>query len=273
VFDTASLVEPLPISVSLGGGALTTCISNADGYAVVNVTGGVPPYRYQIGNIVQNSDTFAHLGVGIYSILVTDVNGCQGNTTLTIASIGSLAVTLTANPNYVLAREPVQLEAVATSDTAIIAYFWSPLDSLNFSGCADTTQCDDPIATPSVSQVYTVTVENARGCTVTDTVSVTIAKEPSIFIPTAFTPNGDNLNDRFEFDILGAVSADVKIWNRWGEKVFDNPSQPNGINDTHGWDGTFHSKEVQYDSYTYQLVISYFDGHQQTIAGTVVVMR
>jgi gliding motility-associated-like protein len=272
VLDSATLTAPTPITVSIGS-ALTTCVSSADGYAVVNVTGGLPPYTYQLGSTIQSSDTFTHLTVGSYVLIVTDVNGCQGSTTLTINPTGNLAVTLSANPSYALAKEPVQLEAVATSDTTIIAYFWSPLDSLSFSGCADSTDCSDPIATPSVSQVYTVTVENAHGCTVTDTISVTIAKLPSIFIPSAFTPNGDGLNDRFEFDILGAVSADVQIWNRWGERVFNNPAQPNGINDTHGWDGTLSGKEVQYDTYTYQFVVTFFDGHQQTIAGTVVVMR
>jgi gliding motility-associated-like protein len=272
VLDTAAIVAPAPIDVTIGT-ALTTCISSADGYAVVNVTGGVPPYTYQLGTAIQHTDTFTNLAVGVYTLLVTDANGCQGNTVLTINSTGNLAVTLSATPNVVLAKEPVQLEAAATSDTTIIKYIWNPLDSLNFSGCADSTDCDDPIATPTATHLYAVTVENARGCTVTDTVRVTVSSEPSIFIPTAFTPNGDNLNDRFEFDILGAKSANVQIWNRWGERVFSNPAQPNGINDTHGWDGKLNGDLVQYDTYTYQFVVLYFDGHQQTISGTVVVMR
>jgi gliding motility-associated-like protein len=272
VLDTATLVTPLAINVSIGAGT-TSCVSSADGYAVVNVTGGVPPYTYQLGSTIQSGDTFTRLTVGVYTVLVSDVNGCQGSTTLTINSTGNLAVTLTATPNYVLARQPVQLEAIATSDTTIIAYLWSPLDSLNFSGCADTTQCPDPIATPSVSQVYMVTVENAHGCTVTDTVSVTIAKETSIFIPTAFTPNNDGLNDLFVFDILGATTVNVQIWNRWGERVYSNPAQANGMTTTQAWDGKEGGKDVQFDTYTYQFDVTYYDGHHQTITGTVVVMR
>jgi gliding motility-associated-like protein len=100
-----------------------------------------------------------------------------------------------------------------------------------------------------------------------------VSDHPSIFIPSAFTPNGDGLNDRFEFDILGATSVNVDIWNRWGEKVFNNPAQPNGTNDTHGWDGLFKGQAVPYDTYTYQFVVTYFDGHQETISGTVIVMK
>jgi gliding motility-associated-like protein len=240
---------------------------------VINVTGGVQPYTYQLGTTIQQSDTFTNLSVGTYTVLVTDANRCQGNTSLVINSTGNLAVTLSANPSFILSREPSQLSAVATSDTSIIAYIWSPLDSLNFSGCVDSTDCSDPIATPSSTHLYRVTVENARGCTVSDTVRVTVSDHPSVFIPTAFSPNGDGLNDRFEFDILGARTISVDIWNRWGEKVFSNPAQPNGTNDTHGWDGTFRGKTVQYDTYTYQFVVTYFDGHQETMSGTVIVMK
>jgi gliding motility-associated-like protein len=272
VLDTATVVTPAPILVSIGS-SLTTCLSSADGYAVVNVTGGVAPYTYQLGSTIQSTDTFTHLAVGTYTIQVTDANGCQGNVTINITSSSNLAVNLTATPDVILAREPVQLEANATSDTTITHYIWNPLDSLNFSGCADSTDCSDPIATPGATHLFTVTVRNAKGCEVSDTVRVTVSNQPSVFIPTAFTPNGDGLNDRFEFDILGARSASVDIWNRWGEKVFSNPNQANGINDTHGWDGKLNNKDVEYDTYTYQLVVTYFDGHQQTITGTVMVMR
>ena len=150
---------------------------------------------------------------------------------------------------------------------------WLPQDSiLNFSNCVDSGECS-ATAAPSVTQVYTVVVQNARGCTATDTVTVTVSRQPYVFIPSAFTPNGDGLNDRFEFDVLGAVSANVQIWNRWGENVFSNPAQPNGMNDTHGWDGTFKGKNVEYDTYTYQFVVTYYDGHTQNMTGTVVVMR
>jgi gliding motility-associated-like protein len=272
VSDSAMLTAPLPIAVSIDS-AQVKCISSSNGFAIVTVSGGVYPYTYQLGNTIQSSDTFSNLMVGNYTVLVTDANQCQGNTTLVVTSTGSLAVTLSASPNFVLAREPVQLNAVATSDTSITRYIWSPLDSLNFSGCADSTDCSDPIATPSSTHLYTVTVENARGCFVTDTVRVTISDHPSVFIPSAFTPNGDNLNDKFEFDILGAKTVNVQIWNRWGEKVFSNPAQANGTADTHGWDGFYKGQIVQYDTYTYQFTVTYFDGHNQNMAGTVVVMR
>jgi gliding motility-associated-like protein len=105
---------------------------------------------------------------------------------------------------------------------------------------------------------------------VTDTVSVTIAKETSIFIPTAFTPNNDGLNDLFVFDILGATTVNVQIWNRWGERVYSNPAQANGMTTTQAWDGKEGGKDVQFDTYTYQFDVTYYDGHHQTITGLIL---
>jgi gliding motility-associated-like protein len=242
---------------------------------VINVTGGNGPYSYQLGSTIQSTDTFTNLSVGTYTLVVKDANGCEGSTSLDVRAPGYFTVDLTATPNYILSGESVQLNASAQTDTAPgqIVYQWNPADSLNFQGCTDSANCNDPIANPHRTRTYTVTAINARGCVVMDTVLVTVSSQPSIFIPTAFTPNGDGLNDRFEFAILGSVSADVQIWNRWGEKVYSNPNQLNGITNTTGWDGSFRGKGVQYDTYTYQLNVTYTDGHKENIAGTVVVMK
>ena len=124
-----------------------------------------------------------------------------------------------------------------------------------------------------ITQTYTVTVVNARGCSVTSTVKVTVNTTSSVFVPSAFTPNGDGLNDFFAFDILGATTVDVHIWNRWGELVYSNAAQPNGMATTNAWDGTFNGKRAEYDTYTYQFVVTYYDGHTQNMAGTVTVLR
>jgi gliding motility-associated-like protein len=272
--DSATLTSPVPISAttSIGG---ATCVSASDGYVVINVTGGNGPYSYQLGSTIQSTDTFTNLSVGTYTLVVKDANGCEGSTSLDVRAPGYFTVDLTATPNYILSGESVQLNASAQTDTAPgqIVYQWNPADSLNFQGCTDSANCNDPIANPHRTRTYTVTAINARGCVVMDTVLVTVSSQPSIFIPTAFTPNGDGLNDRFEFAILGSVSADVQIWNRWGEKVYSNPNQLNGITNTTGWDGSFRGKGVQYDTYTYQLNVTYTDGHKENIAGTVVVMK
>lgn len=274
LLDTALVVSPQPIVVTIGVNS-STCPGSNVGIVVVTATGGLAPYNYALGSITQASDTFRNLGVGTYSVVVTDINGCQGDAPLTVGAVGTFTDTLTASPNVILAGEIVHLYARASTDTGttITSYIWFPADSMDFSGCGSPADCDSPTVRPTQTQDYIVTVVNARGCRITDTVHVTVSNQPSVFIPLAFTPNGDGLNDRFEFDILGATTVNVQIWNRWGELVYSNPSQPNGIDNISGWDGTFRGQLAAYDTYTYQFDVTYYDGHHQTIAGTVTILR
>jgi len=114
---------------------------------------------------------------------------------------------------------------------------------------------------------------NADSCFAYDTISIEVQVQPSAFIPSAFTPNNDNLNDRFEFDILGATNIDISIFDRWGEKVYENKNQPNGITNTHGWDGTKDGKALPFDTYVYQMDVTFFDGFIKNMSGTVTIMR
>ena len=72
------------------------------------------------------------------------------------------------------------------------------------------------------SMVYHVTVSNAGGCTSGDDIKVIVFKtQPDIFVPTAFTPNGDGLNDRLKAIPVGIKEFQyLKVFNRWGELVF-----------------------------------------------------
>lgn len=144
---------------------------------------------------------------------------------------------------------------------------------LNFDGCANAQLCNSPLAAPKTTTTFTVYAMNADSCVVSDTVTVTVLNQPSQFIPTAFTPNGDGLNDRFEFDILGAKRIEMAIFNRWGERVYYNADQQNGITGSNGWDGTIGGKRAPFDTYVYRMVITYFDGIEKTVEGTVAIMN
>ena len=81
------------------------------------------------------------------------------------------------------------------------------------------------------------------------------------------------LNDHFQFAILGANTIDVSIYNRWGEQVYHNPAQTNGVSGTDGWDGTVNGKAAPDDSYVYQMKVTYFDNTVKTKSGTVTIVR
>lgn len=88
-----------------------------------------------------------------------------------------------------------------------------------------------------------------------------------LFIPTAFTPNGDAINDIFFVRGESIVSLDLAICNQWGELVFQT-SDP-----TEGWLGDFRGKEAQQGTYTYVANVILTSGQKERIAGHITLLR
>ncbi|MBL7778628.1 MAG: gliding motility-associated C-terminal domain-containing protein [Chitinophagales bacterium] len=249
------------------------CFNTSTGVVSVTATGGVSPLTYQLNGITQTTNSFTGLAPGNYVVTVKDINGCEGNTTFTIAEASQISVSLTATEQVILTGMSVQLNASTTSTTSVISHVWAPVSVFNFSSCSDPGNCASPYVSPLSTTTFVVSVMNADSCVATDTVTVVVNNEQSKFIPTAFTPNGDGLNDRFEFDVLGATNLEVSIYNRWGQRVYYNESQPNGITGNYGWDGMFDGKAAPDDTYVYRITITYFNTVKRDIEGTVNIMR
>jgi gliding motility-associated-like protein len=86
-------------------------------------------------------------------------------------------------------------------------------------------------------------------------------------VPTAFTPNGDRLNDSFNALASGISEYDMQIYNRWGQMIFRTNSL------TAGWNGKFLNADQPIGAYTY--MISYTDnaGVRQLVHGTFTLIR
>ena len=140
-------------------------------------------------------------------------------------------------------------------------YSWSPATGLS---C---TSCQSPLASPTVTTTYTVSYTNAFGCMSTDTVTVDVIIAYSIFIPSAFSPNGDNVNDILWVRGAGIKTLNFVVYDRFGEKVFESSN----IND--GWDGTFHGKDMNTGIYVWYVNADFYDGTTQTLKGDVSLVR
>lgn len=95
---------------------------------------------------------------------------------------------------------------------------------------------------------------NEFGCSAYDSVNVWIYPEITLFVPNAFTPNGDGINDVFSVSVSGIVSYEISIFNRWGEIIYKStdPSQ--------AWDGTHHKVKVPAGVYQYIIrAVDYLD--------------
>jgi gliding motility-associated-like protein len=138
-------------------------------------------------------------------------------------------------------------------------YHWSPAK-----GLSDTTAAN-PVASPTVTTTYTVTVTTPGGCVVTDTVTVFVL--PQVVIPSGFTPNGDGQNDVWNIrNIDQFPNAVVELFNRWGEELFRSVGYKTP------WDGTYDNKPLPVGTYYY--IIDLHDPRfPKAYTGPVTIMR
>ena len=270
-FDSVWLTEPSQVSVAFQPTGVT-CFSGNDGQVIVHASGGGTPYSYYVNGVYQLDSIFTGLVAGNYVVVAQDVNGCNGAATFSITQ--PAAFTLNAGNDVTAFREePVHLHATAFSTNGIRSFDWNATPELSCTACAD------PIAICDSTQSFVVRATDSTGCIQFDTVVVTVKKDFLYYIPTAFSPNGDDWNNFFEVYILGAKTIATKIFDRWGELVYSNDNMLNGraasANDGEGrWDGKFNGKDVPYETYTYQIKVQlYGEDITRTIVGTVTTMR
>lgn len=118
--------------------------------------------------------------------------------------------------------------------------------------------------------IYAVQITDARGCK--DTVSVELLYEElseSIKPFNAFTPNGDGLNDRWQIPgIERYKSAEVRVFNRWGQQVYVNSLYSN----TDGWDGTNNGAKLSSGTYFY-VITAFSNCVESSLSGFVTIMK
>jgi gliding motility-associated-like protein len=115
-----------------------------------------------------------------------------------------------------------------------------------------------------------VATTDVHGCTANGKVEVVVIPTYDIFIPNAFTPNGDGNNDFFQ--VFGNKEAwkyfEVSVFDRWGEKVYES----NDMNFM--WNGEFKGKASAMGVYVYEIHLVYLDDHTDKLfKGTVTLVR
>lgn len=122
--------------------------------------------------------------------------------------------------------------------------------------------------------VYSVTVTVPGGCTATDAILVQVVRKSAVYVPNAFSPNYDGLNDYVNVYTDESVRRVVtfQIADRWGSLVFRRDDYP-PIFETDGWDGTWRGEEIGPGVFTWFTVVEFIDGAQQLFEGNVTVLR
>lgn len=263
--NSVTLNEPTPVVVTTLPGNIK-CFGGNNGTITVQASGGSGIYEYYLNGVYQSNPVFTGLTSGTYTVVAEDNNNCVGSTNVTLTQPQAFSVN--AGPDVVSVRgQTVALNGSATSANGIIGYLWSPAQYVTCDTCPATG------AKPDSTQVFVLAATDGDSCLAYDSVTVIVKYAISYFIPTAFSPNADGLNDFFEFDILGAGTIETSVFNRWGERVYYNPAQANGSTGGNAWDGSKSGKKLPADTYVYQLRVKFFDDSYEDLSGTITLMR
>ncbi len=260
---TVTLLPPVP---TVATALKTVCIDEpAELYATPNGTDfacswdGPDGFSSELFNPFVKRATAASQGV--YTVVVTNtVTGCIGTDTamLTVGGAISALYGVTANTT-ITAGSSLQLNAMGGR-----LYTWMPND-----GSLNNNNINNPIATPLTATTYTVTAFDSLGCLSTDTISVDVEHGDNIFVPTAFTPNGDGLNDVFRPVYPPQYTlADLQIFDRWGNVVYTN-----SVGGKTGWDGTCNGKDAEMGVYHYLIHINGPGNTGKVMKGDITLIR
>ncbi|HEX6168502.1 MAG TPA: YCF48-related protein [Chitinophagaceae bacterium] len=186
------------------------------------------------------------------------LNGCVKTEPVNIAIKPNPAVSAGSDQTIVDGDE-AQLSGSANNAVSVA---WTPANTLN------NANTFSPIAKPSVTTTYTMTVRNTDNCTSTDDVKITVLPY-CVKVMNAFSPNGDGANDRWIVTNGAGCTNRIKaaVFNRYGHQVYINENYQNN------WDGTFNGKPVPDGTYYYAITYFFINGRTAIVKGDVTILR
>ncbi len=250
-----NVTKPVQILSATAEAVAVTCPGGSDGKAFVTATGG-SNYTYAWNTSpVQTTDTALNLTAGTYTVTVSEAGFCNATASAVVSVSGILLLFDTKNVSC-YGTGDAEISVTVTGGTFPYAYAWS-------NNATDT----------SISQlsegVYLLTVTDAANCSASDSVTVTKEVCPSyVHFPTAFSPNGDGVNDLFRAKpSVDLKKFSIRIYNRWGEPVFES----NDI--TESWDGVYKSIPQPLSTFVWFSEFSFDNGSKHTQSGNVTLVR
>jgi gliding motility-associated-like protein len=195
-----------------------------------------------------------------YLAVATNAAGCS-DTATALVQIDSFKVSLFANPDPVIAGTNLQLTTSANAGYSILA--WLPASLFPIQGA--TAQSFN---VPDTSKGFSVIAVSSGGCLDTANIAVTVnANLKDFFIPNSFTPNNDGRNDIFRIYGSSIKQMDMRIFNQWGELIFETKNVQSG------WDGNYNGHPQQTGIYVYLIQVTFSDNSTIIRKGTIDLIR
>ncbi|MDB5282071.1 MAG: domain containing protein [Bacteroidota bacterium] len=199
-----------------------------------------------------------------FVVTATDSNGCHYsdsilvNITSTLPNVNAIAV-----PDTILYGDTAQLNL--TTSGSVTSFSWKPDSTLS------ATNIVNPVADPKQTTTYYVEVSDGNSCKRDDSVTVYVVRtscaQSNIYIPDAFSPNGDGKNDVLYVRGNEISNLYFAIYDRWGQRVFESRDI------TKGWDGTFKGKKMDAAVFGYYAEGACPSGEKFLKKGNVTLIR
>lgn len=245
----------------------SNCIASDGGSLQIDsIEGGTAPYILQIdGQSFLSTDIIENLSVGEHQLYIEDATACGVMENIIIPTAETLTLELGEDIHLRLG-DSTTIEAMTNATDFTIQ--WQPATFLNCDTCLSVT------TRPTENIYYTLTLKDKEGCVVEDDILVRIEEKGGIYIPTAFSPNDDGINDQFGMFTDASVVAvhHFSIFDRWGNLIFERnnlaPNHPDLF-----WNGQFENRTAPIDVYTYITQVEKSNGKLEVLKGEVLLLR
>ncbi|MEO6327730.1 MAG: PKD domain-containing protein [Ginsengibacter sp.] len=255
------MVSPYPVASA----KIDTAICYSDSIQL-NVTGGIiyswSPVFF-LSNAHISNPVAKPIASIVYIVTINDTLGCPLPVYDTIIiQVQNAIADAGPRDTTIVANQPLQLNATGGQ-----IYLWTPSTGLNNPAIAN------PVAIVSSNIDYAVTASTSAGCTARDTISVKVYQvPPGLYVPAAFTPNGDGLNDFFRPVSIGMKQITYfKVFNRWGVLVYSGNKRYYKEGD--GWNGIYKGKVQDAAVYVWMAQGIDYRDNKITQKGIVTLIR
>lgn len=245
---------------------------NSNGSIIVsNISGGTPPYRISIDDIVSTFSLVPYewpdIPSGEHMLEILDQKNCRIFEVMNIDTLKQVAIIPYTD----------QLIKQGEEYTIIVQpnYPWNQIDSsaIFYNGELLCSQCQQHSFSPLVPGIIEMIVIDEFGCESTSRFNIRLINQFDVFIPSAFSPNGDNINDIFS--IYGGNMVEkvifLRVFDRWGEEVF--LLRDFVADGQQGWDGRFKENELNPAVFVYSTEIQFINGIRKIYTGDITLKR
>ena len=205
----------------------------------------------------------APTGSYFYQLSAIGSNGCASLKDAVVkVTISTPAKLFVGNDTVIAINQPLQLHGIDVNNSGFNNYTWSPAYGLN------DPSAKDPVAILNRDVLYSVFASNAFGCSATDDIKIKVYEGPEIYVPNAFTPGGDGLNDVLTPVVIGMKAFHYfSVFNNFGQLVYTTADA------SKGWDGNFKNSRQPQGTYVWMAEAVDYRGNIIQRNGSVILIR